>query len=482
MSNGESDGLSFKLSEFMIQHRRFAVVSAAFTTVSVITLPGLRPMHDSPRYLPPGTRINLFGLDPWETSVGATPLGWLTQVVYRVVPERGIPLVQAVLAAVAWSVLAFAVRLLVLRRARPAVVADLVAVLVFVAALSPGVASWDEAPMSESLTMTVLIAWLGVMILMAVVKSTSVLSACVVLMALTIASRPLLALVVIPPTALAFRWADRTHLALRPVLATATALSAVWALFISIDASRDPDLHSWQALTRLYFRQGVPGHTEFFVDEGLPACEPLATALAGSWDDVYRFRESMDELCPETATWLRSEAPSGPKFVLTHPGSTLETLAEESRSLLSVPLGPDVRSRLEHPFDSILVPSDQVDLEGSLWRGFPVWLMLGIAISVGVPRSGSVFPHEVALATVLVGVGSVAYIVVAWSADGMEISRHAYPGSVLCALTGLPLGLSVPRPQLRRIVTQAARLTGSQERAKDVGSLSESVTSPGSAR
>ena len=152
-----------------LHHREILLAGTYFLICLVIAQKRyLEIAADSPKYLRP---TSLFSID--------TP-GILTSLVFRVLTEsKWIVLFQQMFSCIAWLVLAKAIRLRIRGN-----IGLVFGVYVLLYSLASQIVSWQWFALSDGLTLTIFIAWIGFPLLMFVSKSFENQSALVCLLSI----------------------------------------------------------------------------------------------------------------------------------------------------------------------------------------------------------------------------------------------------------------------------------------------------------
>lgn len=366
---------------------------------------------------------------------------WATPLLYAFIKDhddRLIVVTQALLGALAWTGLAFAIASHVRdRRVRIGAVATVIAL-----SLTTTVTNWDTAKLSESLAITltvaVIAAWLHL------VRSPSSPRAAVVLLVTTpwlfvrqslLPTAWIVTVVAILLAVLVLRRRGRVDRTVRIHLALAVALVLVCGL-ATLSYGRNQEIAHTNLTAMISNRIAHdPDHLDWFVDHGMVLPPGDATDF-GSLEADLGFQR-----------WIRDEGGrTYVRFLLEHPGFALTgpipDLFEQRPNFLNVPpyvdhplvgseamLSPrdaygTARPLLPDPVESLLLDPGRTGTVTTL-----TLVLLGWAVVEFVgrarrrPRTGSGAPPVLAWTTMTLGVLTVVGYWAVWHGATTELAR-----------------------------------------------------------
>lgn len=389
---------------------------------------------------------------------------WATPLLYEILPDDGtaIVLAQALIGAVCWIVLAFAVAAL-FRRAWTQVIAA--GAVIALGSTAP-ITNWDTTMLSEplalSLTVLVVAAWLDL------VRRPTVAGG----LAVVVATFPWMFVrqSLMPTAWLTFAFAALAASVLlarrrrvRVVLPYAVAAAGllVSCVLATVSYGRNTEILHHNITTIVASRVAPnPNMTEWFVDHGMPVPEN------GQLDLV-----SLDE-DPTFQAWVADSGASVyARFLLDHPWYSISKPVPEflgaNRSWLEVPPFSDPKAQ---PV-SMISPADPYGssrnvvpgpIEDVLFRGGATGSILFALLVVPgwmVLRRRHLDERAfVPVATVFL---SVVSLYAAWHGAAAEMTRLGLPAAVairvaLVVLVGLLVEVELDRRHCRRVVTREA--------------------------
>jgi uncharacterized membrane protein len=415
---------------------------------------GLAPLYEADT---PGYEVLDF--------LGAERL-WTVPLLYTALPIDTLRVIaQLAIGIAAWSLLAIAVHRAVEHR----VLAWIGTVIVLLLGLMPQVTKWDAIQMSESLSISLLVALVAGLLLVAGRQpSPRQLAAVLGVMTLWVFTRQVNAAVLLVLLPFLLVWCARRLRGRRAVAVAVTlALVAAWG---GLASSREEQISRYNALQILENRiVPRPDDLRFFTDRGLPTPPALfedAGAFPG-WPGSRLFYDG------EFMGWINEHwRTTYLSFLLQHPLETVSRPLREAPEFLSndpiLPRRP-VASRpvVPEPIEGLLWDDDPGDL--------PLWIALA-ACAVVLARRRRVFPRSWEVPALLLSMAAVSGFVTWHSAAG-DLARLFIPTALMMRLALLLLLLlAADAWQRDRMALEAPSLAAESRRASAAAVTQARVT------
>jgi hypothetical protein len=361
--------------------------------------------------------------------------GILTTLLYTTVQDARLQtLVQVLVSAVAWSLLALGV----LHRLRGHWPAWVVSALVLLISLTAPLWSWNMMLATESLAITASVLWLASIVWLADdhhrawVGLTPITASA----AFAALARPQLLIVIVPVQGVLLVWWARREQ--RP--AAALAAGGAFAPFIAFAAVRLVLLANVPLYRFRYALNNIVDKTPSFrayALETMPPCDQIPAALNGPapWNDIQAMESTLINQCPETYIWLKSEATSLPNWSIAVPADAIRNFTDVMPGQ-ALTVWSSARALPNDASDLLLRPS------APWW-----WILLALAIGVAAAAAVPVRPRITLWGVLGIGVcllSVLAFLYVTWGADGFDVPRHLLPALPMLTVAALVLPSTLP--------------------------------------
>ncbi|WP_334141325.1 hypothetical protein [Rhabdothermincola sp.] len=420
----------------------FVVIAACWAAMRIAAAWGVQPMTfpDSATYRaaePPGPY-------PVLSFTGGAPRSWVVPAFYALFPnDQARVAAQVAVSIGAWLVLAG-----VLAGAMRSPICRYGAFgAVLLLGSTPQVAGWDQAILSESLTLSIVVVALAAWIRVATRPSLAAAGAALTTSALWIISRPFQYTLALGLAAVCGLWAlRRDHRRLKLGLVAGLLAVAGWSTIVSPrinDAYRARDGYGvsyfQEAFGQNFYKRylGDPEAESWFAERGMPDWEGMSAPsqyTGTTIDDYWAWKEFFAELRrrPDWLDWLEHRGQSEIiRYSLTHPTRVLGQYIDQVPEMLTSPWNP----AYGEPIDVLPGPLDRLWFRGSttsiLRTDVTAWVLVTAALAV-VAAARRARPSWPLVATgAVVVAASGAFLFQVWLASAYEIARHAVPATHL---------------------------------------------------
>lgn len=416
----------------------FVLIAAAYVVVRIAAAWHLDPviLGDSDTYRPTTPPPP----HPVLSFTGGAPRSWVVPAFYAVFPsDQARVAAQVAVSIGAWislaSVLAASIR------SRIAQHVAFVAVLLL--GTTPQVTGWDQAIISESLSLSLAVFSVAAWIRVATHPSRLPAILAVSATALWVISRPFQYTLALGLAAVCAAWALRgDHRSLKVGLTAALLVVAAWSAIVSPrinDGYRARDGYGvsyfQEAFGQNFYKRylGDPTAEAWFRARGMPAWEgmsapsPWTGTTHDDYEDWHVFFAELRER-PDWLRWLDEQAQGEIiRYTLEHPGPVLRDFVDE----VPVMLTSDWSTLYGRQVGVLPGPVDRLWFWGSttsiVRTDAFAWAVLALAMgaAVALRRRRPSWPLIVTGALVIAAAS--AFLFQVWLGSAYEIARHAVP-------------------------------------------------------
>jgi hypothetical protein len=391
---------------------KLALIYLFFFTTTSGLLRKLELAGDSQNYLPPAPIFS-----------SQTP-GVTTNLFFAIFGATQFLIVaQSLVSALSWLILAFSIRKLF-----PKIKGKIFTILILLYSLSGPILSWNSWALTESLTLSVFVMWIGVTLLVMSApnanRGAQIVALSLACSFLVILTRPLLFIVIIPVQIYVIiscqAFIKRKFLALFAI--PLLILSVSWGTMRLTNLSNSENLRLWYAQNNLVAK---PRYADFLLDKGI-SCPPLIDAIKKgvNFDEI---RGELAELCQADVELLSQKENSWIFWVVERPGNALEEFFGYLKHAKLVNYSSQ-QNPLPSVWNELLTPTSSSALSVTLF------FVAGSSCFVNLKRR--LRKQKIGMLLVVAGF-SLLYLFVSWAGDGMEMDRHLMPILSLFPLFGI---------------------------------------------
>jgi hypothetical protein len=416
----------------------FVLLGAAYAAVRIAAAWGLTPviLADSDTYRPSTPPAP----HPVLSFTGGAPRSWVVPAFYALLPsDQARVAAQAAISIGAWLTLASVLA----ASMRSRVTAYVAFVAVALLGTTPQVAGWDQAILSESLSLSLAVLSLAAWVRLATRPSTVPAVLAVFTTTLWVISRPFQFTLSLGLAAVCAAWAlRREHRALKLAVTAALVMVTGWSVLISPrinDGYRSRDGYGvsyyQEAFGQNFYKRylGDPVAEAWFREHGMPDWEGMSapspwtgTTLDDYGEWLVFFAELRER--PDWLQWLDDDAKGAiVRYSLTHPGQVLRDFLREAPLMLTTPwsnvYGPEV-GVLPGPLDRLWFWGSTTSI---LRTDAFAWAVLDAVLGAAVILSRRRPSWPLLTTGVIVIAASCAFLFQVWLGSAYEIARHAVP-------------------------------------------------------